>query len=810
MKLSELKTGQEAYIKNIEGCSSVKRRINELGFTPGRKIKAIKSAPLKDPVEYQILDYQITIRQKDAALINIEQTQSNVNSEHKNETFAFTKTTPSNKSNIKEINIALVGNPNCGKTTIFNHATKSKEQVANYSGVTVAAKKAVYLYEDYKLNIIDLPGTYSLSAYSPEELFVADYLYTNTPDFIINVIDSGNLERNLYLTSQLLNTGINTIVALNMFDEIEGKTNISTDKLEEIVGIPFVPTIGKTGKGLDDIFSKIVSCYKNNNLFQNHASPIFDEVIETSVLKIKEALNKYKTDNLYVNKSIVLQLLENDKNALTWIKKEYQEKFKEILENEIEISNDKNIDISSHIVNQRYLFINELLAGGNLKESKEKKNNSSFRLDKLLTHKVLGLPIFFLVIWFIFFCTFNIGEYPMQLFDTGISVLSNYIANILPVGIVNDLLIEGVIGGVGGVIVFLPNIMILFFLISLLEDSGYMARTSFLMDKLMSKAGLNGKSFIPLLIGFGCNVPAVMATRTIENKRDRIITMFIIPFMSCSARLPVYVLFISAFFPFYQSIILFSLYAIGIIAAFLTALIMNKTVFRKAESAFIMEMPPYRFPSLKSVSKHTWFKTTHFLKKMGTIILFASIIIWALSYFPYSKNIEADYNLKIETIKQESNLDKKLNHDSITLLESEKQNKMFEHTYMSKIGDFIHPIFKPLGFDKKMSISILTGIAAKEIVVSSMGILYQTGAESDENSISLIEKLRTDKKNKKTPNSVYFGFLVFTLLYFPCMGTLIAIKRETDKIKWTLFAAAYPMILAWGVAFFIYQISNVF
>ncbi len=813
MKLSELESGKEAYIKEVLGDGEIKKRINEMGFIAGRKVKAIKLAPLKDPIEYDILGYKISIRKKEADLIIIEQLdkdniQSNLykynfdcykNCEHPDKN----KECPKLLKN-RTINVALIGNPNSGKTTIFNYATNSKERVANYSGVTVASKEAEVNLKGYNINVIDLPGTYSLTSYSPEELFVLDYILNKDIDIIINVLDSGNLERNLYLTTQLIDSGKKVIVALNMFDELKAeKGDLDYETLGKMIGIPFIPTISKNGTGLNELFEKVIDVYELHDETVREVNIPYGFEIENALEKLVYELNKTEYNLMVSYRMTAINLLAADKNIVEIFK---NNNYIIELSNKLRASIEKllNHDVNTEIVNFRYGFIE-----GALSETfkKGEKYNTSQNIDKLLTNKYLGLPMFFIFVWLIFYATFKLGEYPMEWIDHLVNLIGENINVIIPDGIINSLIVDGIIGGVGGIIVFLPNIIILFFLISVMEDTGYMARTAFLMDKVMHKIGLHGKSFIPLLMGFGCNIPAIMATRTIESKRDRVVTMLITPFMSCSARLPVYVLFISAFFPAYKSGVLFLIYGIGILAALITAIILDKTVFKKNETPFVMELPPYRMPTLKAISKYTWFKTSHFINKMGTVILIASIVIWGLGYFPQNKEIIIKYDKKIE---QYSNTTKNINTKEIEKLENIKNKELLEQSYISRIGKFIQPVFEPLGFDWKMSISLLTGIMAKEVVVSSMALLYTNTDDNGEvSNQTLALNLRKMQKENNIPLVTYFGFLVFVLLYFPCVGTLVAINKETSNYKYIVFSIVYPLLFAWVLSFLIYQIGTI-
>lgn len=828
MRLSELKNGNKAIISKIHGTGAFRQRIIEMGFMEGKEIEAIKRAPLMDPVEFNIMGYNVSLRRAEAEYIEILSEDASMLLASSQAEGVMADNYYKAGKDLTNIRVALVGNPNCGKTTLFNFASNSHERVANYTGVTVSSKEATAVVDKQKITIVDLPGTYSLSSYSPEELYVIDYLTTQRPDVVVNVVDGSNLERNLYLTTQLIDMGLPVIIALNMYDEMElNGDKLDYKKLSELLGIPVIPTVGKKGKGVKDLFKKIVRIHKGSEVLNNRISLQYAPQVESAIEELVLHLEKIEGQRLFPRLSsrfVALKMLENDRFILEKVEKlassgELLERCKTKAK-EIEKYFDKE---PSHLLTDaRYGFV-----AGALKETFEpgtrKSQKLSQKTDKVVTHRLIGLPIFFGLIWFMFYATFKVGEYPVGWIEGLLAFISSGIGSLLPEGLVHDLLVDGIIGGVGGVIVFLPSIMILFLFISLMEDTGYMARTAFLMDKAMHKMGLHGKSFIPMLMGFGCNVPAVMATRTIESKRDRILTMMAIPFMSCSARLPVYVLFISAFFPVFKGSILFSIYLIGIMAAFFTAVLLNKTIFKKAEIPFVMELPPYRLPTLKAVCKHMWFKTMFFLKKMGTIILVASIVVWALGYFPRDKKAELAHKQQIaqvETTYSQSlsqTTDQK-KQTALTIAKDERISELelkynaahIEQSYISKIGQFISPVFEPLGFDWKMSVSILTGVLAKEIVVSSMGVLYHADSAADETSASLIGKLQTHQQESQTPLFVYFGFLVFILMYFPCIGTLTAIRKETGNVSWMLFETVYTTTLAWIVAFAIFRVGMFF
>jgi ferrous iron transport protein B len=825
MILSDLTTGQEALITGIYGDSNISRRLNEMGFIEGQKVKAIKSAPLKDPVEYSVMGYQLTIRRKDAAMIEVEPlpgihlpgTPERYTGRKAQFSLSGQKLNGGAIAAGKRINIALVGNPNSGKTTIFNYATRSRERVANYSGVTVSAREAEMKVGDYTIIVTDLPGTYSLTPYSPEEQYVTDYIMFHQPHIILNVVDAGNLERNLFLTTQLIETGIPVVVALNMWDEfVSSKGSLDIPVLATLLGVPVATTTGKTGEGVKELFEMVVSLFTGNTAGIRSIEIPYPADVREALTRLSDKVERAGSESCLPGRFIALKLLQGDPMVAPALNRESYNQLVTMAEEERNrIEKRAGMGINPEIVNSRYGFINGALA-----ETLRLNNGGIVQIianpDRWLTHRLLGLPLFFLIIWFIFWATFKLGQYPMQWIESGITLLSTGVQSLLGESSFSHLLVDGIIGGVGGIAVFLPNIMILFFLISLLEDTGYMARTAFLMDKVMHRAGLHGKSFIPLLMGFGCNVPAIMATRTIESRRDRLVTMLIIPFMSCSARLPVYVLFISAFFPRYQGLLLFSIYGFGILAALLTAFILNKTIFRRSESPFVMELPPYRIPTFRSVRSHTWFKTLHFIKKMGTVILVASVVVWVLSYFPRNRALTGEYDAAIEHYMQTEEgvashsemssmplLTVSLDtlpltaQEKISLLEEKKQSEMLGQSWIATIGKTINPLFEPLGFDWKMSVSILTGIMAKELVVSTMAVLYQAGSSSDQEGVALVSALRKEGETSGIPRYTWFGFLLFTLLYFPCFGTLAAITNETSRFRWVIFAAAYPLIFSW-------------
>ena len=819
--LSDIKTGDEAIITKVLGHGAFRKRITEMGFVKGEKVTVIKNAPLQDPVEYEIMGYKVSLRRTEAELVEVISIEDAASlSEIKFEgTIDEDTLKVSALEKGKVINVALVGNPNCGKTTLFNHASGSHERVGNYSGVTVDAKEAILKKDGYIFKIVDLPGTYSITEYSPEELYVRTHIMEKMPDIVINVVDSSNLKRNLFLTTQLIDMNIKVVIALNMYDELEKKgVKFDYNGLGEMMGIPIIPTVASKGIGVDELFDKLIEVYEDRDPSVRHIHINYGSFIEEAIKEIQDAIwkNPKITDKLS-SRYVAVKLLETDKTTLSQLEKySNYDQIKAFTAKAItRLEKEYGERSETIITDAKYGFID-----GAMKEtySEPKKDRYKIKreLDDLLTHKIWGFPIFLFLMWLMFQATFTLGSYPMNWINTGVGLLSEWLQNIMPVGALRDLVVDGIIGGVGGVIVFLPNIMILFFFISLMEDTGYMARASFIMDKLMHKIGLHGKSFIPLVMGFGCNVPAIMATRTLDNKKDRILTMIITPFISCSARLPVYVLLISAIFPRNQGIVLFSIYLIGILLAVFTAMIMKRVVFAKKEVPFVMELPPYRIPTMKNTSLHMWHKGQQYLKKMGNVILLASILIWALGYFPRHITYSTNYDAQIVKVQSDNQLPTVEKEGKVAQLKVSRESERQEKSYIGQLGHAIVPIISPLGFDWKMGVSIITGLAAKEIVVSTMGILYQADLKSDENSGSLKEKLITQTHNngewkgKKvfSPLASYC-FMLFVLIYFPCVAVIAAIKKESSW-GWAIFTMVYTTAIAWLVAFATFQIGSLF
>jgi ferrous iron transport protein B len=817
LKLSEVKYIETVIITKILGHGSFRKRISEMGFVKGKEIKVIKNAPFNGPFEFKILDYNVSLRKSEADLIEVVPVTEfigDLNGSYKGvidiESNLFTR-----KGNSRVINVALVGNPNCGKTTLFNFISHSKEKVGNYTGVTVDIKKAEFETQGYKINFYDLPGTYSLTAYSEEEIFVRRFIYEKTPDIVINVIDSGNLERSLFLTTQLIDMDLRIVAALNMYDELERKKiEFNYKELSKLTGLPFVPTISLRGTGINELLEKVIEVFEGGDEFTRHIHINYGNDIEESIQKIREKIKEDKpiTDKIS-SRFLAIKMLEKDTHVRGLLSQ--YKNFNDIEKTTVkEIGRIESLfdDTSETIItNAKYGFISGALRETFKNPFREEKTNSE-KIDYFLTNKYLGFPIFAAILFIMFYATFSLGSYPMRWIDNGVALINNSISSIMPEGSLKDLITGGIINGAGSVLVFLPNILILFLFISILEESGYMARAAFIMDKIMHRFGLHGRSFIPLIMGFGCNVPAILATRTMRNRNDRLLTMLIIPFMSCSARLPVYILIISAFFTNSQALILTGLYAAGILFAFLTAQILNKTLFRRKETPFVMELPPYRIPTFRIIVFHMWDKTRHYLKKIGTIILIGVIIIWALGYFPRDPEDKSFINNK--EYLTDNSADTK-NHLNAMEDASNIQALQLSNSYLGRIGRFIQPVMAPLGFDWKMTISLIAGLPAKEIIVSTMGVLYQ----SDDNgsSVNLQEKLNNEihmsgkHKGKKVFNTgAALAFLIFILIYFPCIGVIATINNEAGSWKWGLFVIVYTTSLAWISAFLVYNITSLF
>lgn len=829
MRLSELKTGEKAVIVKVIGHGGFRKRIIEMGFVRGKVVESLQNAPLLDPVKYRIMSYDVSLRRSEAANIEVISMGEAFNPKETDALNGIIEEEVLKKKALEQrrfINVALVGNPNCGKTSLFNKASGSHEHEGNYGGVTVDAKKGSFQFNGYTIRVVDLPGTYSLTAYSPEELYVRNHIIEDAPDVVVNVVDASNLERNLFLTTQLIDMNVRMVVALNMYDELEQSgSKLDHMQLGRLLGAPVVPTIARKGWGIDKLFQTVINIYEETDFLKKDGSvkkEILDEMHEyyhqhelehVAIDEIRDKAGQPLTRHIHVNHGVVLEnciglirkeIIINehlrDKYSTRFLAIKLIEKDKETEKIISELPNalsifavrDKSVavvqkelkeDAESAVTNAKYGFISGALAE-TFRESKKETHKQTRTIDFLVLNKYLGYPVFLLFMFVMFECTFVLGEYPKHWIEFCVAALSSLVQTVLADGPLKDLLVDGIIGGVGGVIVFLPNILILYFFISIMEDTGYMARAAFIMDKIMHKMGLHGKSFIPMIMGFGCSVPAIMSARTIENRNSRLITILVTPLMSCSARLPVYLLLAGAFFPNHAGLVLFGIYLLGIALAVIFARIFKRFFFKRDDQPFVMELPPYRVPTLKSILRHMWEKGYQYLRKMGSVILVASIIIWFLGYFPRS----GAYTLN-PTVE---------NHKA-----------QHENSYIGHLGHFVEPALKPLGFDWKIGVSVVSGIAAKEIVVSTISVLY-TGNNKE---ASLQERLKADTYADGTPvfnAAVALALMVFVLIYFPCIATITAIKNETGSWKWALFEVFYTLTLAWIVTFLVYRTALLF
>lgn len=792
MRLSELKTGESGIVIKILGHGAFRKRVMEMGFVKGRPVEVVLHAPLKDPIKYSIMGYDVSLRASEAHMIEVvkiddETPIAGVTGSGTIRDSDHVSTIVDSSRHI--INIALIGNPNCGKTSLFNTLSGMREHVGNYSGVTVDAKSGKFEYNGYKFNIVDLPGTYSLACYSPEELYVRTYLRDYTPDVIVNVVDASNLERNLYLTTELIDMDRSMVIALNMYDELRNRgVTLDYETLGDMIGVPMMPIVAKNGEGVNRLLDEIISVYEGRSSSVRHVHVSLGNDIEGAVRKLIDAIKADdKIGRHFSPRYIAIKLLEGDSEAEKAVRALpggtslllLRDRLKAQLE---EITDE---DVSSTIAAEKYGFIAGALA--ETMSAPSAHNDGRTRIiDAFVTNKLFGIPLFFAIMFFIFWATFFVGAYPVEWIENGVAALSSFVAEVMPDGMLKDLIADGIIGGVGGVIVFLPNILILYFCISFMEDSGYMARAAFIMDKVMHRIGLHGKSFIPLVMGFGCNVPAIVSSRTIESRSSRLITILINPFMSCSARLPIYVLLIGTFFSAHAALVFMAIYMTGIIAAVITARLLRKFLFKRDETPFVMELPPYRMPTARAMVILTWSKGVQYLKKMGGTILIASIIVWALNYFPRHDGTDANQpaaeNTAIDTTRD---------------------------SYLEMMGKAINPVMEPLGFHWRASVATLAGVPAKEIVVSTLGVLYTDNEAVSEGRLSdrLTAPSPVTGKPDFTPASA-LSFMLFILLYCPCIATVVAIIRETHSWRWGAFSVIYNTVFAWIVAFIVYQTAQ--
>ncbi len=791
MVLADLQTGSKAVIVRVNGHGGFRKRLIEMGFIQGKEVRVILNAPLRDPIEYEILGYKISLRREEARHIDV------VTEEEAREALSTDEHLQGLPEDLQErerldralahvaeerghsIRVALVGNPNCGKTSLFNIASGSHEHVGNYSGVTVDAKEGKFRHGGYDITLVDLPGTYSLSAYSPEELYVRKNLLEAMPDVVINVVDASNIERNLYLTTQVIDMNLRTVIALNMYDELEHKGDyLDTVQLGKLLGVPVCPTVSRDGRGIPQLFDTVIKIYENSDpSLARHIHVNHGAELEKSIGLIRKMIweNEDIRSN-YSTRYLAIKFLEGDKEVEKTLSQfpGYKDLEAARQEQELHIREMLGSNLESAIVDAKYAFIQGALAETYTRYQEEKpKRSLTDKIDAVVTNRFAAFPIFIALLWIIFWATFTVGQYPMDWIEALVSWLGDAVGSLLPDGWLKDLVVDGVIAGVGSVLVFLPNIMILYFFISIMEDSGYMARAAFIVDKLMHRIGLHGKSFIPMVMGFGCNVPAIMATRSIESRKSRLITIAIIPFMSCAGRLPIFVLFAGAFFPGNAATVLLGIYLLGVVLAIASAKILSHFV-KDDDLPFVMELPPYRMPTGKSIWRHTWEKGRQYLEKMATTILVFSIAIWFLGYFP--------------------------RHDGSKAYQQ-------EHSYIGMVGKAIEPAMAPLGFNWKMDVGLLAGVGAKELVISTMGVTYaQDGEEyeglGEENDTRLQSALKAT-----VPTAAALAFMVFVLLYFPCIATFTAIKSETGAWKWAILCALYTMLVAWVSAFLTYRLG---
>ena len=883
MRLSELKTGESATILKVTGHGGFRRRIMEMGFVRGQRVEVILNAPLKDPIEYKIMGYDISLRRSEAYMVVVlsdseaseylagggSHHHHHHEHHHKHcgcgadgqpaEPESPTTETPGPeegcatideviKRHSRTISVALVGNPNSGKTSLFNAISGGHEHVGNYSGVTVGAKIGHRYYRGYRFEVTDLPGTYALSAYTPEERYVRSHIAERTPDVIINSVVASNLERNLYLTTELIDINPRMVVALNMFDELNSSgAELDYDNLGRMLGVPMVPVEARNGKGIEQLLDTVIAVYENQDERVRHIHINMGSVIEEGLRRLNGDMSAFRDElpKAFPPRYYAMKMLEGDRQVEEQLRdrSRYPE-WVAIRDLEAKrISEALGEDVETAFANQKYGFIQ-----GALKETftpgKREEASTTALIDTFVTHKLWGFPIFFFLMWFMFWCTFSLGAYPQEWIDALVGWIGGAIDYVMPAGPLRDLLVDGIVGGVGAVIVFLPNIMILYLFISFMEDSGYLARAAFIMDRVMHRIGLHGKSFIPLIMGFGCNVPAIMACRTIESRSSRLITILITPFMSCSARIPIYLLLAGTFFAENAGLVMIGLDILGIILAIVTARLMRRFMFPVDETPFVMELPPYRMPTWKTTLRHMWDKCAQYLRKMGGMILIASVVVWFLSYYPRT--------------------------------DAGNTPEHYENSYLGRLGRTCEPVFSPLGLNWKAGVALLSGVPAKEIVVSTLGVLYSEGADAgahtDAQSSGTIEIVAesgeaantansniNDLQNGKVaviggadgPTAIYIAettgggteikqgtgvenaaadedeemanlsqrlaasgdfthasalaFLVFILLYFPCIATVVAIGSEAGW-KWAVAGVVYNTVLAWLAAWATYHL----
>lgn len=785
MRLSELNTGDTATVVKVLGYGGFRRRIMEMGFVRGQEVKVILDAPLKDPIEYHIMGYDISLRRKEAEMIVVmtrEEAEAITGAEETTliDTHDIIEYAVGSKH--KHITVGLVGNPNSGKTSLFNTLCGRSEHVGNYSGVTVDAKRGKLKYHDYTIEITDLPGTYALSAYSPEEVYVRRHIVENTPDVIVNTVVASNLERNLYLTTELIDMSPKMVIALNMYDELERSgAKFDHGALSEMIGVPMIPVVAPSGMGIEQLLDSVIAVHENSDSRVRHIHVGYGAVIEEHLEPLNSDMRLHR-DELTAHfppRYYALKLIEGDKEVSALLKSSpHYERWTKMAERaRISIEEALDEDLEAALADRKYGFIS-----GALKETfvaaEHRRDTWSDKLDAIVTHRIWGFPIFFALMWFMFYATFSLGAYPQEWIDMGVGWLYDTVRGMMAEGPLRDMITDGVISGVGSVLVFLPNIMILYLFISFLEDSGYLARAAFIMDKVMHRMGVHGKSFIPMVMGFGCNVPAVMACRTIECRTSRLITIMVVPFMSCSARLPIYMMIVGTFFAAHAGTVLFLLYLLGIAMAVISARLMRRFMFREQEAPFVMELSPYRMPTLMTTLRHMWSKCAQYLRKMGGLILIASIIVWLLSYYPRPKYDNNDT-------------------DAPT----------YELSYMGYLGQLCNPVFEPMDMEWQATVALISGIPAKEIVVSTMNVLY---AQPGDDAPTTDDELSHDVSARiagSMSTATAVAFLIFALLYLPCIATIMAIASELNW-RWAVGSALYNTAIAWLMAWIAFHLTQ--